>query len=122
MSATIELRGLEVHGHHGVLEDERRLGQRFLVDVELVYSGVPVAAVSDRIEDAVDYRDVVALVQQVSDGRSYRLLEAFAAALADALLEQFTLDRALVRVRKPDVRLALELEHAAVVVERVSAP
>ena len=30
---TIELRGLVVFGHHGYLEEERRLGQRFLVDL-----------------------------------------------------------------------------------------
>ena len=31
----IELLGLELHGHHGVLEHERREGQRFLFDLEL---------------------------------------------------------------------------------------
>jgi dihydroneopterin aldolase len=31
----IALHGIELHGHHGVLEDERRQGQRFLFDVEL---------------------------------------------------------------------------------------
>ena len=66
MSLTIELAGLELHGFHGVEADERRDGQRFLVDVEL---DVPdTAARSDRIEDAVDYREVVALVRGVSDG------------------------------------------------------
>ena len=122
MSVTIELRGLELHGRHGVLEAERRAGQRFVIDLELVYRADPEAATSDRIEDAVDYRDVVALVREVSDARAYRLLEAFAAALADRLLERFPLDRARVRVRKPEVRLALEVEHAAVVVERVRGP
>ena len=32
---TIELAGIELHGLHGVLEHERREGQRFLVDLEL---------------------------------------------------------------------------------------
>jgi dihydroneopterin aldolase len=32
---TIELYGLELHGFHGVLEEEREQGQRFLVDLEL---------------------------------------------------------------------------------------
>ena len=34
-AVTIELRGIELHAFHGVLEHERRDGQRFLVDVEL---------------------------------------------------------------------------------------
>jgi dihydroneopterin aldolase len=114
---TIELVGLELHGFHGVLEEERRDGQRFLVDVWLEPLD-DTAGTTDRIEDAVDYRDVVQLVRDVSDARAYRLLEAFAAALADALVGRLPLARARVRVRKPDVRLALPVEHAAVVAER----
>ena len=59
-------------------------GQRFLVDVELDLAHEE-AAVSDRIEDAVDYRQVVARVREISDARAYRLLEAFAAEIANAL-------------------------------------
>jgi dihydroneopterin aldolase len=116
---TIELQGIELFAFHGVLERERAQGQRFLVDVELEL-GDTTAASTDRIEDAVDYRDVVAVVTEVSDGRAYNLLEAFASALAEALLVRFPLRRARVRVRKPDVELALPVEHAAVVAERVA--
>ena len=116
---TIELHGIELHGFHGVLEHERREGQRFLVDLELDVAD-PRAASTDRIEDAVDYRDVVATVVEVSDGIAYHLLEALAAALADELVARFPLTRARVRVRKPDVVLPRPVEHAAVVVERAS--
>ena len=110
---TIELAGLEVFGHHGVNEDERRDGQRFLYDLELE---VGEAGSSDRIEDAVDYREVAACVREVSESRAFHLLEALAAAVADALLERFPVVQVRVRVRKPDVRLPVE--HAAVSVER----
>ena len=114
---TIELLAIELFGFHGVLDDERRDGQRFLVDVELEYADESAAA-SDRIEDAVDYRDVVAAVVDVSDGRAYHLLEAFSAAVADALLARFPVARVRVRVRKPDVVLPRPVAHAAVAVER----
>jgi dihydroneopterin aldolase len=114
---TIELVGLELHGYHGVNPEERRDGQRFLFDVWLeVPDGT---GSSDRIEDTIDYRQVAALVREVSDGRSYQLLEALAASLAEALLERFAVVRsARVRVRKPDVRLDPPVEHSAVTVER----
>jgi dihydroneopterin aldolase len=116
MSVTVELHGLELSGRHGVLDEERREGQRFLFDLWLE---VPADAVtSDRLEDAVDYRDVVALVREVSDGRTFRLLEALAGAVADAVLRRFPVERVRVRVRKPDVRLDAPVEHAAVTVER----
>lgn len=116
MTASLELVGLELHGRHGVLEDERGGGQRFLFDLWLdVPEG---AAGSDRIEDAVDYRDVVAVVRAVSDRRAFHLLEALAAAVADELLARFPVGRARVRVRKPDVRLDAPVEWAAATVER----
>lgn len=114
---TIELHGIELHAFHGVLEHERREGQRFLVDLELDLAE-DTAAASDRIDDAVDYRDVVAAVVEVSEARAYHLLEAFATEIADTLLQRFPLTRARVRVRKPDVVLSRPVDHAAVVVER----
>ena len=114
---TIELHGIILHGYHGVLEAERRDGQRFLVDVELDLEHED-AARSDSIEDAVDYRRVVALVREISDARAYHLLEAFSAAIADALLEDLPVRVVRVRVRKPDVVLDPPVEYAAVSVER----
>jgi dihydroneopterin aldolase len=114
---TIELHGIILHGYHGVLDEERRDGQRFLVDVELDLESEQ-AARSDRIVDAVDYRAVVARVREISDARAYHLLEAFSAAIADALLEDWSASAVRVRVRKPDVVLDPPVEYAAVSVER----
>jgi dihydroneopterin aldolase len=113
MSVTVEVQGLEVFGHHGLGDDERRDGQRFLYDVDF---DVGETVLSDRIKDAVDYRDVVAVVERVSRGRRFRLLEALAAAVADAIAAELPVERVRVRVRKPDVRLPVE--HTAAIVER----
>jgi dihydroneopterin aldolase len=114
---TIELHGILLHGHHGVLDHERRDGQRFFVDVELDLAH-DAAGRADEIEDAVDYRQVVARVREVSDARAYNLLETLTAALADALLADFAVDAVRVRVRKPDVVLDPPVEFAAVRAER----
>jgi len=112
---TVELRGLEVFGRHGVGKQERRDGRTFLYDIEL---GVGDAGLSDRIDEAVDYRRVAARVQEVSDGRQFQLLEALAAAVADALMESFPLERVRVRVRKPGVAPAgLPVEYTAAIAE-----
>ena len=113
----VEVRGLEVFGHHGVEEGERQRGQRFLFDLEL---GVGEAGLSDRIEEAVDYREVVRRVHEVSESRRYSLLEALAGAVADALVEDFAVERVRVSVRKPDLECVagLRVEHTAATVER----
>ena len=114
----VELRGIELFGYHGVLEEERRDGQLFLYDVELE---VGERGASDRIEDAVDYREVAETVREVND-RQHKLLEALACGVADAILERFPVDHVKVRVRKPKVRPAgLMLEHAAATAERTAS-
>ena len=114
---TIELEGLVVFGHHGYLEEERRLGQRFLVDLWVDVGGE--ATETDRIEDTVDYRRLAELVRGVFAGKERLLLEGLAGALADGILERFSaVERVRVRVRKPDVVLDPPVDHAAVIVER----
>ena len=115
----VEVAGLELHGHHGATENEQQRGQPFLFDVRLEVSD---AALSDRLEDAVDYREVARCVRDVSDGRRFRLLEALAAAVAEAIVERFAVERVRVRVRKPHVRPAgFDVEWTAATVERAAA-
>jgi dihydroneopterin aldolase len=110
----IELKGLEVPGAHGVEKAEREHPQRFLYDLRLELA----EPASDSVEQTVDYRDVVRCVHEVSDSRSFQLLESMAAAVADGLVERFRLEAARVRVRKPDVRLEAPVEWTAATVER----
>ena len=114
---TIELLSLVVFGHHGYLEEERHLGQRFLVDLWVDVHGS--ATATDRIEDTVDYRRLAALVREVFAGPERLLLEGLAGAVADGIVEQFAaVERVRVRVRKPDVVLDPPVDHAAVLIER----
>jgi dihydroneopterin aldolase len=111
----VEVEGLELQGHHGASQEEQERGQRFLFDVRLEVSD---AARSDRLEDAVDYREVAHCVRDVSDGRRFALLEALAAAVADAILARFPVERVRVRVRKPEVSPAgFTVEWTAATVE-----
>ncbi len=120
MSVEIELRGLVVHGFHGVLEEERREGQPFVFDVRI--TGGEEAARTDDVGDAIDYRDVASTVVEVASRQRYHLLEALAAAVADELVQRFPVERVRVRVRKPAVRLAAPVDYAGVTVERTRTP
>jgi 7,8-dihydroneopterin aldolase/epimerase/oxygenase len=112
----VELEGLEIFGRHGATEEERSVGQAFLYDVRLEVSD---AALSDRLEDAIDYVEVAETVRAVSDAQQFHLLEALAAAVADAVNDQFDVERVRVRVRKRDVKPAgLPVAWSAATVER----
>ena len=114
MTVFVEIAGLELPGRHGALERERETEQPFVYDVELELD----EPAADQLEQTVDYREVVAVVREVSEGRRFHLLESLAATLADATLARFPAESVSVRVRKPRVRLGAPVEHTAASVRR----
>src|SRR2546421_3147346 len=96
----VELSGLRIFGRHGVHPEEKEHGQDYLYDVELE---VGERGASDRLDEAVDYERVARCVQEVSDARSYDLIEALAAAVADELLRRVAPGGVARRVRQPGV-------------------
>jgi len=112
------LEGMEFFGYHGDIEAERSLGGRYSVDVELL-TDLRAAGRSDSIDDTIDYVRCFQVVRDLVENRQYRLLEALAAAIAEALLEEHARAGSVrVRVAKqPPVRgsfqrFAVELERA----------
>lgn len=117
MSVLVELAGLEIPGRHGVDAWERETEQPFVYDLELELTEPR----TDAIEETVDYREVVELVRSVSAGTQFQLLESMAGAVATALLERFPVERARVRVRKPEVQLGAPVDYTAATAERSRA-
>lgn len=109
MSDRITLRGMRFMGRHGVTPEERAEAQPFEVDVVLRLD-LSRAAASDALADTVDYAAVFGLVQRIVEGRSFSLLEAIAAAIADGVLATFPVDEVEARVRKPKAPLPGALE------------
>jgi dihydroneopterin aldolase len=104
MSDRITVRGMRFMGRHGVTAEERAEPQPFEVDVVLRLD-LSRPAASDDLADTVDYAAVFLLVRQVVEGRSFNLLEALAAAIAEAVLATFPVDEVEARVRKPKAPL-----------------
>ena len=112
----VELHGLHVFGYHGVYEEEQRLGQLFLFDVELE---VGKRGVDDRLAGAIDYSQVAAAIRELSNARHFDLIEALASATVELLYERFAPERVRVRVRKPQVKPSgMTVEYAAATAER----
>lgn len=106
------LEGLQFYGYHGVNPEERSLGQRFLVDVELSTDLHP-AGQSDDLTQTVNYSRVYTCVQMIVEGPPRNLIEAVAEEIATALLADFPVSSATVTVRKPEVALRGAMLRAA---------
>jgi dihydroneopterin aldolase len=115
----ILLEGIVLYGRHGVLDAERELGQRFVVDLELRLD-LTKAGTTDALSATVDYGGVAALVRGLVEGPPMDLIETVAERLAAAVLaHDARIDAVRVKVAKPDVRLdGLILAGAAVEILR----
>ena len=90
-------------------------GQQFLYDVELE---VGERGADDRLEDAVDYREVAARRPRGRTSAGSTCSRRSPTAVADALSSAFRAERVSVRVRKPEVRPAgSTVEFSAVTVD-----
>jgi len=96
----ITLEGMVFYGYHGVNPEERELGQRFVVDLELE-KDLSAAGLSDDLTQTVNYASAYKLAREVVEGQPCNLIETVAERLATALLSHLSIDGVRVRVRKP---------------------
>ncbi len=98
----IILKGLAFYGYHGLFQEERVLGQRFIVDLEL-YVPLEQAGKSDKMEDSVHYGEVFNLVKEIVEGKAHNLLESVSETIASELLAAFPeIEKCKVRFEKPN--------------------
>jgi 7,8-dihydroneopterin aldolase/epimerase/oxygenase len=106
MSDAIFINGLLIHAHHGVMAHEEQVGQRFMIDLELATDLGP-AGHSDKLADTASYGAIVETATRAFTKQSYRLVEAAAARVAEALLAAFpNVASVRVTVHKPHAPIA----------------
>jgi dihydroneopterin aldolase len=118
MSDRIVLKGLQVFARHGVLPEEKKLGQRFAVDVT-VFLNLRAAGQSDDYNRTVCYDTLTRLVLEAVTAKRFYLIEAAAESVAQALLAAFpAIERVVVEVRKPAAAIDAVFDHVGVVIDR----
>ncbi len=113
----ISIHGINVLGHHGVEEAERKVGHRLVIDVEL-YLDLSLAAADDDIKETVNYEAVCNLVEKVTAEEEFLLIESLAAEIAAKVLERFTPPAVTVRVKKFNLPIATGVGSVGVEVTR----
>jgi 7,8-dihydroneopterin aldolase/epimerase/oxygenase len=113
----IEIRGLRVHGHHGVFEHEQRDGQPFVVDLVLEVD-LSTAARSDELGDTVDYGTLAQQLAEAVAGTRFALIERLAGHLLDLAMADPLVAAAEVRIAKPEAPVAVALDEVAVRLRR----
>jgi hypothetical protein len=71
----IKLTGISAVGYHGVLEQERHDGQRFIVDVAL-HTDIRPAAAGDDLTKTANYAELADQVEAIITGEALQLIES----------------------------------------------
>lgn len=113
----IVVQGIEAFGYHGVLPEERRDGQLFVVDLD-VRSDFSAAAATDDLAKTIDYsllaREAVAIVQ----GKPRDLIETVAVQIAEQILTHALVASVQVTVHKPQAPVGVAFKDVWVTAER----
>lgn len=111
----ISVVGAAFYAYHGVKPEERDLGGKYEVDLDLYYDSKQ-AVISDNISDAVSYEEALYCVSEVVNTDDYyELIETLAYDILRALMNRFSaLQKATVRIRKYYVPLRHVVGHVEV--------
>ncbi|GAB5534792.1 MAG: dihydroneopterin aldolase [Rubricoccaceae bacterium] len=119
--ATVRLVNAVFYAHHGVMEEEHRIGGRYEVDVSMDVD-VSEAAATDDLSKTVDYERVYTLVREIVTGGNAYLIERLAGQIAEAVCAAYpSIAHVEVVVRKPNPPVGGPTDRAEVVF-RLDAP
>lgn len=96
----VRLMNAVFYAHHGVMQEEHRIGGRYEVDVTMSIDFMQ-AARSDALADTVDYAEVYVVIKELVMKNKFYLIEKLAYLIATSILKSFAqVDDVEVTVRK----------------------
>lgn len=114
----IILSNMSFYAFHGVLEEEKKLGQRFYVDAVLS-AELKKAGKTDNVYDTLHYGQVYEEIKKIVEGENYNLIEALAHNICMKLLERFPLLQEIqLTVKKPSAPVQGIFDYVAASITR----
>ncbi len=105
MSKVVSLTRLSIvnaqfYAYHGVGNEEKELGGQYQVDLDVVYDSTK-AVLSDDVNSAVNYEELMFCIDEVISGEPNNLIETMTYEIANMVMEKFTsVQETTARVRK----------------------
>lgn len=114
----IVLTGVRAFGYHGILAQEQRDGQEFVVDI-VMHADVREAGRTDELDRTVDYSVVADDIVACVEGERLDLIEALAQRIADRILQHDRVSMVDVTVHKPHAPVPHPFQDVSVTITRV---
>lgn len=114
----IIIRELELYAYHGVHEEEKIQGQRFVFDIACCLD-LSVPCKTDDVNDTVSYSEIIKVVREAFTAEKYDLIEKAAMSVIDAIFSAFPeIDECEVLLKKPDAPIKADFSYVAVEIRR----
>ena len=114
----IILKDLGFFGYHGVFAEEAKLGQRFVIDLELG-ADLSAPATTDNLNTGMSYAEIYEVVKAAFEAPRMQLIEAVANNIVTAIFEQFQpVSWIIIRLRKPEAPIAMVRGEVAIELHR----
>ena len=114
----IHIKNLEIFANHGVFAEENRLGQKFLISLTM-YLDTRTPGKTDDLTVSIDYGEVSSFMTGYMKEHTFKLIEAAAENLCEALLLRYPLLKGVtLELKKPWAPVGLPLETVSVEITR----
>ena len=113
----IQIEGMEFYAYHGHYKEERIVGNRFLIDINLK-TKTEKAELSDKIDDALNYQTVYKIIKAEMQKKSH-LLENIGKRILDAIYDEFeNIDEIILKVSKMHPPMGGQIESVSITLVR----
>ena len=116
----IIIKDLNLFGYHGVKESEKKDGQNFRFNIEILINKSSFLN-DDSIENTLNYSEVIRLVKKINSSNKFNLLETFSQTIAEDIMKMSPLvEKVMVRIEKtfPPIKENLESVGVEYVLDR----
>ena len=117
MRTVLFIDNLEVFANHGLFEEENRLGQKFIFDIECEFN-YKKAMFSDEMTDSISYADIAEVVVKTATTNTFNLLERLAGEILKNIFTEFPqIENINLKINKPGAPIKYHFEKCGVEVK-----
>ena len=117
MKTVLFIDNLEVFANHGLFEEENKLGQKFIFDIECELN-YKEAMFSDEMTDSISYADIAEVVVKTATTNTFNLLERLAGEILKNIFTEFSqIENIKLKINKPGAPIKYHFEKCGVEVK-----
>ena len=117
MRTVLFIDNLEVFANHGLFEEENKLGQKFIFDIECELN-YKKAMFSDEMTDSISYADIAEVVVKTATTNTFNLLERLAGEILKNIFTEFSkIENIKLKINKPGAPIKYHFEKCGVEVK-----